>query len=83
MYNNIWYIYMVRCQKGALYTGISKDVTHRIDMHNKGKGAKAVKMLGLPVKLVYVEEAGSHSNALKRENAIKKLTKIEKEKMVK
>lgn len=78
----VWHLYMVRCRKGALYTGIAIDVEDRVRRHNEGKGAKAVKMLGLPVKLVYEEEIGSYSDALKRECAVKKLKKSDKEKMI-
>ena len=73
---------MVRCSSNALYTGIAKNVIERVDKHNAGKGARAVVMLGLPVVLVYVEEVGSHGDALRREIEIKKLSKTEKEKMV-
>jgi putative endonuclease len=77
-----WYVYMVRCARGALYTGMSDDVTRRVATHNAGKGAKSVKALGLPVTLAYSEECVSRSAALKREHAIKKLPKESKEKMV-
>lgn len=77
-----WHLYMVRCQNNALYTGISVDVDARVKKHNDGKGAKAVKMLGLPVELVYTEEVGTYSDALKREIAIKKLKKKDKEELV-
>jgi putative endonuclease len=74
-----WYLYIVRCAKGALYTGISPDVETRIHTHNAGKGAKALKALGLPVTLVYQEFVGSYSAALRREAAVKRLTRAEKE----
>jgi len=74
-----WYLYMVRCKNNALYTGITVDVDARVKTHNSGKGAKAVKMLGLPVHLVYTERVGTYSDALKREREIKKLSKREKE----
>jgi len=51
-------------------------------MHNSGKGAKAVRMLGLPVELAYVEEIGSYGDALRREYSIKRLTKAQKEGMI-
>ena len=73
---------MVRCKRGALYTGIALNVAKRVQQHNVGKGAKAVKMLGLPVVLVYQEEVGTHSEALKREYEIKKLKKKDKEKLM-
>lgn len=78
-----WYVYMVRCQNKALYTGISDDVAKRVKKHNDGKGAKAVKAHGLPVALVWSQEFETKSLALKEECRIKKLTKKKKEKMVK
>ena len=79
----IWHLYMVRCKNNALYTGITVDIEKRVSKHNEGKGAKSVIMLGLPVTLVYSEEIGSYSDALKREKAVKKLKKSKKEALVK
>lgn len=76
---SVWYLYMVRCTSGALYTGISVNVEDRVAQHNAGTGAKSVKALGLPVKLVYQKKIGSYSDALKEEHRIKKLSKKEKE----
>jgi putative endonuclease len=75
--DKIWYVYIVRCKKG-LYTGISTKVKDRVKQHNSGKGAKAVKALGLPCELVYQEKVGSKSAALKREYMIKCLSRNEK-----
>ncbi|MEA1904452.1 MAG: GIY-YIG nuclease family protein [Candidatus Hadarchaeota archaeon] len=77
-----WHVYVVRCAHGALYTGIAIDVEARIKLHNSGKGAKAVRALGLPVKLVYQEEIGSYSEALKREAQVKRLSKAKKESLI-
>ena len=82
MGDSSWYVYMVRCQNGSLYTGITNNLEARIKKHNRGKGSKAVRMLGLPVVLVYSEIAKDKSTALKREIEIKKLSKQEKEKIV-
>ena len=73
---------MVRCKRNALYTGISTDVIARVKKHNAGKGAKSIKALGLPCVLVYQEEVGTYSEALKREISIKKLSKKKKELIV-
>jgi putative endonuclease len=73
---------MVRCKNNSLYTGFSTDVDARVKTHNSGKGAKAVKMMGLPVELVYKEECTDLSSALIRENEIKKMTKNKKEKLI-
>lgn len=75
-------MYIVRCTNGALYTGITVDVDRRIKEHNNGKGAKAVKALGLPVKLVCSMKIGSKSKALKVEAYVKKLSKFKKEKLI-
>lgn len=77
-----WYLYIIRCASGALYTGITIDVEGRIAKHNAGVGAKSVFALGLPVELVYQKEIGSYSEALKEENRIKNLSKEEKEKLI-
>jgi len=61
-----WVVYIVKCRDGKLYTGISNDVEKRLAAHNKGRGCKFTKYR-YPVKLVYREECGTKSNALKRE----------------
>lgn len=73
-----WYVYMVRCRDDSLYTGSTTDVERRVAVHNTGKGAKYTKSR-LPVRLVYREECPDKSAALKRECALKRLTKAEKE----
>ena len=75
----IWYVYMLRCTKGALYTGITTDVEVRLKVHNSGRGSKALKALGLPARLTYLEKMFDKSSALKREAAVKKLPKAQKE----
>ena len=73
-----WYVYMARCRDNSLYTGCTDDPNRRLAVHNAGKGAKYTKSR-LPVQLVYREECPDKSTALKREYAIKRLTKAEKE----
>ena len=75
--NKTWKLYMLRCGDGSLYTGITTDVQARLEVHRSGKGAKYTRGRG-PLELVYSEECGTHSDALKREFAIKALTKEEK-----
>jgi len=70
---------MLRCSRGALYTGITTDVEMRLLVHNSGKGSKALKALGLPARLAYTEKQPTKSEALKREWALKKLPKTQKE----
>ena len=74
------YCYIVECADGTYYTGWAVDPGKRVDVHNKGRGAKYTKMR-LPVKLVYVEEQPDRSSALKRERAIKKMTREKKQKL--
>ena len=78
---NIWKLYMLRCGDGTLYTGITTDVKKRLEAHRTGKGAKYTRGRG-PLELVYREECGDHSAALKRELEIKKLSRDEKEKLI-
>ncbi len=75
---NYAYVYMVQCADGTFYTGYAADVEQRLRAHNSGKGAKYTRGR-LPVKLVYVERAANRSEALRRESAIKKLRRREKE----
>lgn len=73
-----WKLYILRCGDGSLYTGITTDVQKRLAAHRSGKGAKYTRGRG-PLELVYSEECGSHSDALRRELEIKRLTREEKE----
>lgn len=75
---NIWYLYILRCRDGTLYTGITTDVDKRFAAHNAGKGAKYTRGRG-PLQLLYREQCADHSAALKRELEMKKLTRQEKE----
>ena len=79
---SIWYLYILRCKDGTLYTGITTDVEKRLEAHRTGRGAKYTRGRG-PLELVYREECGDHSAALKRELEIKKLPREEKEKLIK
>jgi len=76
-----WYVYLARCADGTLYTGVTTDPTARERAHNAGRGA-AYTRPRLPVRLVHVEAAASRGAALRRELAIKRLTRREKEAMV-
>jgi putative endonuclease len=72
-----WFVYVVECKDGTLYTGITDDVESRVLAHNEGKGAKYTKGRG-PVILKYVETAKDRSKATKREIEIKKMKRGEK-----
>jgi len=76
-----WYLYILRCGDGSLYTGITTDVEARLLQHRSGKGAKYTRGRG-PLEVVYTEECDDHSAALKRERAVKALPREEKEKMI-
>lgn len=75
------FVYMLECADGSLYTGWTTDLEDRVRMHNSGSGAKYTRSR-LPVKLVYFEEVEDRSAALKREAAIKKLTRRKKELLI-
>ena len=76
-----WYLYIVECRDGTLYTGITDNIQRRMDEHNSGKGAKYTRGRG-PVKLCYSEECPGHSAALKREYAVKQLTRSQKQMLI-
>ena len=81
MMETIWYLYILRCADGTLYTGITTDVEKRLEAHQNGKGAKYTRGRG-PLELVYREECGSHSEALKREYEIKHLPREQKKTLI-
>lgn len=76
-----WYVYILRCADNTLYTGSTDDVERRVAVHNSGKGAKYTRGR-TPVEVVYTEECESCSAALKREYAIKQLSRGEKIKLI-
>ena len=73
-----WTVYLARCRDGTLYTGITTDPERRLAEHNAGSGA-AYTRTRLPVVLVYWEAASDRSSALRREHAIKGLSRAGKE----
>lgn len=78
-----WYVYIVRCADGTLYTGMAIDVEKRIEEHNTNNllGAKYTKSRR-PVTLVYQEQVNSRSEAMSRETEIKKLKRKQKEALI-
>lgn len=76
-----WYVYILHCADGSLYTGIARDIAARIALHNAGKGAKYTRGRG-PVRLVYSERLASRAAALQREHAIKRLSAAAKRALV-
>jgi predicted GIY-YIG superfamily endonuclease len=75
-----WFVYIIRCGDGTLYTGIAVDVEARVAKHRLGKGAKYTRGRG-PLELVFVAAQESESAAHLREMAIKKMTKAKKIKL--
>ena len=80
--SGMWYVYIVRCADRTLYTGVARDLSARIEAHNLGRGAKYTRAR-LPVKLIYQETAADRSAALRREHAIKRLSRAEKRALAK
>ncbi len=75
------YCYIVECSDGTYYTGWTTDPERRVKQHNKGIGAKYTSMRR-PVKLVYLEPQPNRIDAMKRELAIKKMKRAQKNKLV-
>ncbi|WP_447589684.1 GIY-YIG nuclease family protein [Aquipseudomonas campi] len=76
-----WFVYLVRAANGALYCGISDDPQRRFAQHQRGKGARFFHSSPAQA-LVYVEACASKGDALRRERAVKALTKVAKERLV-
>lgn len=78
-----WFVYILRCADNSLYTGITTDITRREKEHNSdSKIAAKYTRARQPVKLAYVEQSDNRSEASKREHAIKKLSKKQKEQLI-
>lgn len=77
-----WFVYILRCSDGSLYTGITTDVSRRADQHNAGTASRYTRSRS-PVRVEYQEPHSSRSLALKREAAVKQMTKLEKESLIK
>lgn len=76
-----WFLYMLRCNNGSLYTGVTNNLERRMKMHTEGKAAKYTRACR-PVELVYREACSGRKEALMREWKVKELPKAEKEKLV-
>ena len=72
-----WWAYLVRCADDTLYAGITTDLERRVTEHNTGSGARYTRARR-PVVLVYREQCDDRSSALKREAAIKRLSRADK-----
>ena len=72
-----WHVYILRCRNDALYTGVTTDLERRVEEHNRGVGARYTRAFR-PVELVYAETATDRAHALRRERAIKQLSRARK-----
>ena len=75
------YTYIVKCSYGTFYTCWTNDLTRRMEAHNQGRGAKYTKARR-PVTLIYYETFETKEEAMKREYAIKRLSRKEKEELI-
>ena len=76
-----WFVYILRCVDGSLYTGITKDMNRRCEQHNAGTASRYTRSR-LPVNLEYQESQATQSLALKREAAIKAMSRRGKESLI-
>lgn len=72
-----WFVYIVRCRDGSLYTGATNDLDKRVRAHSEGKGARYTRSRR-PVVLVFSRRARDKPSALRQEYRIKQLTRVEK-----
>lgn len=72
-----WCVYILECGDGSLYTGATNDLARRVERHGAGRGA-AYTRSRLPVRLVFWERAAGLSEALRREAAVKRLSRPQK-----
>jgi putative endonuclease len=77
-----WSVYMLQCADDTLYTGVAKDVDHRVAQHNEGKGAKYTRGRG-PVTLLWSMSGLTRGEALKEEFRIKQLSRKQKLEQIK
>ncbi|MCX5662483.1 MAG: GIY-YIG nuclease family protein [Planctomycetota bacterium] len=77
----IWSVYLLRCADDSLYCGIALDVEKRLEAHNAGRGARYTAGRG-PCEVVHREGPLAHGDALRREIAIKAMTRSEKTALV-
>jgi putative endonuclease len=69
-----WFVYILQCGDGTLYTGIATDVARRLDEHRTGTGSKYVRGR-MPIRIAYTEEHPDRAAASKREYSIKRMTR--------
>ncbi len=77
----VWYLYILKCGDGSLYTGVTPDLQRRIKSHNDGSGGRYTRCR-LPVSLIYSESYSTKSEALKRELQVKGWSRVKKEALI-
>lgn len=77
----MWYLYLVRCADGSLYTGISTDVERRLAQHRSNRGARRLRGRG-PLQLVFATRLGQRGLAQRVEYRVKRLSRTDKERLV-
>jgi putative endonuclease len=77
----MWYLYLVRCRDGSLYTGISTDVTRRLESHTANRGARRLRGRG-PLELVFSRAIGDRSAAQRAEYRVKQMSRQQKEQLL-
>jgi putative endonuclease len=78
-----WYVYMIRCSDASLYTGVTTNIERRFKEHQESKKGSKYARAKIPLRVVYDETHNSRSEAQIREAQIKKMTKVEKEALLK
>lgn len=73
----MWFVYILLCEDGSLYTGYSNNIDQRFSDHKNGKGGRYTRS-HKPKKVIYKEQFQSQSQALKRESQIKSWTREKK-----
>lgn len=76
-----WYLYLIRCVDGSLYTGITTDISRRLREHQLGRGARRLRGRG-PLSLAFSQAVGSRSRALRLEYRVKRLGRAQKEALI-
>ncbi len=79
---SIWWLYVLACRDGTLYTGVTTDVARRFKQHVAGKASRYTRSR-LPVTLIHQERCADRSSALKKEHALKSLPRAQKEEYLK
>lgn len=77
MENKQWFVYLLECNDGSFYTGVTNDIEKRMKAHKEGKGSKYILQRGLK-KLLRTKKCSNRSQALKKEYQIKQLPKSRK-----